>query len=255
MVARSRGPSAAVARERRRVVRALRSRAPPAGNEALRAYLGSPVPVLGVRIPDLRRVVRDTARRLASGPRSDASTLVRALWSGDLFEEKEVAIELLGRPPLNGTNSAWLLGRRWVDRATGWALSDSLASGSLAPMVAARPARFAELLEWTRSTNLWRRRASTYALRDWVRAGELDRPFELLERLLDDPERWVQRAVGTWLRECWKKDAARTERFLRREIHRLAPVTLTVATERTSKSFRDELRRRAARHRTERRAY
>ena len=166
-----------------------------------------------------------------------------------------VAIELLGRPPLADDPFGWSLGARWVDAATGWALSDGLASGPLANWAAARPERFRELLDWTGSKNLWRRRASTYALRGWVRIGELDRPFTLLARLLDDPERWVQRAVGTWLRECWKMDRARTERFLRREARRLAPVTITVATERAPKRFREELRRASRRRTVGRRGY
>jgi len=234
--------------ERRRILRELRVATRVTGHDSLRSYLGSPVPVFGVRTPDLRQVVTATARRLRSRSRADFRALVRSLWERGNFEEKQVAIELLGRPPLVDDDIAWRLGVRWVEAATGWALSDSLASGPLATQVAARPERFAELLHWTRSENLWRRRASTYALRGWVRAGELDRPFELLERLLDDPERWVQRAVGTWLRECWKKDRPRTERFLRREARRLAPVTVSVATERAPKRLREELRRGSRQH-------
>jgi 3-methyladenine DNA glycosylase AlkD len=229
--------------EERRLVAKLRLLAEPAGTDALRSYLGSPVPVLGVRVPDLRKLVREESGRLGPRSRADARALVRRLWKGAWFEERLVAIELLDRSPLRFDKSTWDLAARWVDTATGWALSDSLASGPIAKRVAARPERFADLLAWTGSPNLWRRRAATYALRGWVRTGELGRPFALLERLLDDPERWVQRAVGTWLRECWKKDRPATERFLRREVRRLAPVTITVATERAPRRFREELRR------------
>jgi len=228
--------------EQRRLVRAFRREAGGSGNSSLQAYLGSPVPVLGVRARPFRRIVAETAHRLVDRPPSEARALARALWRGDLFEEKAAAIELLRRRPLARDEGTWRLASGWVDSATGWALSDSLASGPIASQVAARPERFAELLDWTRSPNLWRRRASTYALRPWFRSGELDRPFRLLERLIDDPERWVQRAVGTWMRECWKQDPDRTERFLRREVLRLAPVTITVATERASKRFRADLR-------------
>jgi 3-methyladenine DNA glycosylase AlkD len=235
--------------EHRRVVRALRAASAPSASEYLRSYLGSPVPVRGVRTPELRRVVAETARRFDGAPPAECRTLARSLWGGSHFEEKVVAIELLGRGPLADDPHSWRLAARWVDDATGWALSDSLASGPIATKVAAHPERFAELLRWTRSEHLWRRRASCYALRAWVRSGELDRPFALLARLLDDPERWVQRAVGTWLRECWKKDRPRTERFLRREVARLAPVALTVATERAPARFRNELRRATRTHR------
>lgn len=254
MVARSSGRSRWTAGEVRRVSAALSAAGGSGDDPGLRAYTGSPVPVRGLRAAELRAVVADTARRLKGRPAPDGPALVRALWSTERFEEKVVAIELLGRLPLVRDASAWRVGNGWVDGATGWALSDSLASGPMATLAADRPERFVELLRWTRSSNLWRRRASAYALRAWVRSGELDQPFRLLELLVDDPERWVQRAVGTWLRECWKKDPGRTERFLRRHVRRLAPVTLTVATERASPRLRAELRamtrgRRGHRHR------
>jgi len=239
----TRRPPTWIVVEQRRLVRAFRAEAGPSSNSSLQAYLGSPVPVLGVRTARFRSIVAETARRLVGRPPRDARALASALWRGPLFEERAAAIELLRRKPLARDAGTWRLACGWVDSATGWALSDSLASGPIASEVAARPERFAELLSWTRSPNAWRRRASTYALRPWFRSGDLDRPFQLLERLLDDPERWVQRAVGTWLRECWKRDPNRTERFLRREVRRLAPVTITVATERAPKRLRAELRR------------
>jgi 3-methyladenine DNA glycosylase AlkD len=255
VVAKRRPLSRWAAGERRRILRELRAHPGSDGGEALRAYLGSPVPVLGVRADDLRSVVRATASRLRAKPLTETQPLIESLWEGKFFEERLAAIELLARPPFVRDDRGWRLGARWVSDATGWALSDSLAAGPIALGVAAHPERFGELLAWTRSGNLWRRRASTYALRPWVRAGDLDRPFELLMRLLDDPERSVQRAVGTWLRECWKKDRARTEQFLRREVTRLAPVTITVATERAPKRFREELRRANRRRPIERRGY
>ena len=255
MVGPSRRLPRPVATERRRIADELRTFAVEGDSEWLRSYLGSPVPVLGVRAPRLRSVAKASARRLRNRPPEEARALVESLWAGKVFEEKVVAIELLNLPSVARNDLAWRLGNRWVDGATGWALSDSLAGGPIASSLAERPGRFAELLRWTRSRNLWRRRASTYALRPWLRSGELERPFRLLERLLDDPERWVQRAVGTWLRECWKRDRLRTERFLLREARRLAPVTITVATERATSGFREKLRRANRRGRAERRGY
>jgi 3-methyladenine DNA glycosylase AlkD len=231
------------AAERQRIVAALRAVADRSSGEFLRSYLGSPLPVLGVRVPELRRVAQGTRGRLAAASEGRVVDLLRSLWNGKSFEERLVAVELLKADRGRNGDRVFRLVDGWVDSATGWALSDSLASGPIARMVAARPDRFRDLLRWTRSSNLWRRRAATYALHDWVRDGELDRPFRLLGRLAGDPEFWVQRAVGTWLRGCWTKDRQRTERFLRQHAGTLAPVAITVATERAPKRFRAELRR------------
>jgi len=235
--------SSSVDIERARIVARLRAREDPAQAAFLRSYLGSPLPVLGVRAPDFRRIARDSRERLGPAPSGPLLALLRALWKGKWYEERAVAIELLAAYPMRNDAPTFRLAERWVDTATGWALSDSLAAGPISRMVAAVPERFTEVLHWTRSPNIWRRRAATYALHDWVRAGDLDRPFRLLARLAGDPEFWVQRAVGTWLRECWKKDRPRTEKFLRRNAPVLSRVAITVATERASKSFRAALRR------------
>lgn len=80
-------------------------------------------------------------------------------------------------------------------------------------------------------------------MRNFVYAGELEKPFRLLERFLCDKEFWVQGAVGTWLRESWKKDWRRTDAFLRNHVRGLPKVVITVATERAPKALREELRR------------
>lgn len=231
------------AAQRARIVAALKRVADPVPSESLRSYLGSPLPVLGVRAADLHRIARAVRDRIGPASTGPLLGVLQALWDGESFEERSIAIELLMAYADRNDARTFRLADRWVDTATGWALSDSLASGPIARMIAREPKRFTELLTWTRSANLWRRRASAYALHDWVRVGDLDRPFGLLGRLVDDPEFWVQRAVGTWLRECWKKDRRRAEQFLRQHVRALHPIAITVATERAPRRFRAELRR------------
>jgi 3-methyladenine DNA glycosylase AlkD len=167
------------------------------------------------------------------------------LWDGSTFEEKATAISLLDAYPKTLDDASWRLLDTWVDEATGWGLCDWLALGPVATIVRREPRRFRDILRWTKSKNPWRRRIAVYAMRDFVFAGDLDRPMQVFERLLYDDEFWVQRAVGTWLRESWKKDRRRTEAFLRSHVAGLPAVTITVATERAAKAFRQELRRKA----------
>jgi 3-methyladenine DNA glycosylase AlkD len=232
-------PTASV---RRDLVRQLNAAKKP-GKLDGQAYLGSPVPVLGVPVPEIRSIVttfRKGHRDLAVGT---LNRLAAAMWDGATFEEKAVAITLLEAYLKVLDGESWTLLDRWAGEATGWGLCDWLGLGPIAKIAYLQPDRFREILEWTKSKNPWRRRIAAYAVRDFVFAGELDEPIRLLERLLYDQEFWVQRAVGTWLRECWKKDRRRTEAFLREHVRGLPKVVITVATERASKAFREELRR------------
>jgi len=228
---------------RNQLVEQLR-KAPKASAPAdLQSYVGSPVPVLGLSVPTMRAILAAFAKDHRTLGAAEVNALADALWSGSVFEEKSLGILLLGRYERVLDDDSWKLADGWVDDATGWGLSDGLASGPIAGMVYAKSSRFRDILRWTRAKNIWRRRASTYALQRFVRAGELDRPFQLLEKLLYDEEFWVQRAVGTWLRECWKQDRPRTEAFLRKHARGLPRIVISVATERAPKTFREELRR------------
>src|SRR5437879_12536500 len=109
---------------------------------------------------------------------AEVNALADALWSGPVFEEKSLATLLLGRYEKILDDDSWSLADRWVDAATGWGLSDGLASGPIAGMLYAKPSRFRDTLRWTRAKNNWRRRASRYAPHRLVRAGHLERPFE-----------------------------------------------------------------------------
>ena len=232
---------------RRELIQQLRSFArPPKARQAAQSYLGSPVPVLGVRVPNLRALVAEFRRGHRDIEVRDLNRLASGLWDGSTFEEKATAISLLDAYPKTLDDASWRLLDTWADEATGWGLCDWLALGPIATIVHREPRRFREILGWTKSKNPWRRRIAVYAMRDFVFAGDLDRPMQVFERLLYDDEFWVQRAVGTWLRESWKKDRRRTEAFLWAHALGLPPVTITVATERASKTFREELRRKAS---------
>jgi 3-methyladenine DNA glycosylase AlkD len=234
-----------VEESRKALVSQLESAAPAKPSPKAQSYLGSTVPVLGVRVPRLRAMVaafRKGHRDLQVG---DLNRLASSLWAGSTFEERALAISLMDAYSKNFNETSWEILDRWASQATGWGLCDWLGLGPIAKVVHSQPVRFREVVRWTKSENPWRRRIAVYAMRDFVLAGELDWSFQVLERLVFDDEFWVKRAVGTWLRESWKKDPRRTESFLRKHQAGLPPVTITVATERAPKAFRHELRRKA----------
>src|SRR5437867_11296078 len=232
-----------VSAARKQLVEELRKAPKASASANLQSYVGSPVPALGLSVPTMRAIVAAFAKDHRALKPAEVNALAEALWPGPVFEEKSLAILVLGRYEKILDDDSWRLADRWVDAATGWGLSDGLASGPIAGMLYAKPSRFRDTLRWTRAKHIWRRRASTYALHRFVRAGQLDRPSHPLQKLLYDEEFWVQRAVGTWLRECWKQDRRHTEAFLRNHVRGLPNVVIRVATERAAKSFRDDLRR------------
>jgi 3-methyladenine DNA glycosylase AlkD len=72
------------------------------------------------------------------------------------------------------------------------------------------------LFDLARCASLWHRRTAIVASLTIIRSGDLDDPLALCEILAGDPERFVQTAVGTALREIGRVDRASLETFLER---------------------------------------
>ena len=170
--------------------------------------MGSPVPVLGVPVPKLRAIVAGFRRGHRDIDACDLNRLASRLWERSTFEEKATAISLLDAYSKILDDASCHVLDTWVDEATGWGLCDWLALGPIATIVHREPRRFREILRWTRSRNPWRRRIAVYSTRDFVFAGELERPMQVFERLLYDDEFWVQWAGGRGCAKAGRKIVA-----------------------------------------------
>jgi len=232
-----------VAAERRALVVRIRKHGKEGGDAWLQKYVGSPHPVLGLSVPQMRAILAAFRKEHRDATAKDVNALAAALWRGKTFEEKALAIMMMDAYAKILVGASWRLLDSWVDGCVGWGMCDSIGAGPIAKLVYAKPTRFRDLLRWGKAANPWRRRVALYALHDFVLAKELDKPFALIEALVHDEEFWVQRAAGTWLRDCWKRDGHRTEEFLRKRAKGLPRIVITVATERATKAFREELRR------------
>src|SRR5207244_2837943 len=92
-------------------------------------YVGSPVPVLGLTLPSMRAIVVAFAKDHKRLTAAELNALASALWSDPMYEEKSIAILLLGRYEKILDDDSWRLADEWVDSARGWALSGAFASG------------------------------------------------------------------------------------------------------------------------------
>src|SRR3989442_14903549 len=81
----------------------------------LQSYVGSPVPALGLSVPTMRAIVAAFAKDHRALNAAEVNALADALWSGPLFEEKSLAILLLGRYEKILDDDSWRLGDGWVD--------------------------------------------------------------------------------------------------------------------------------------------
>ncbi len=156
------------------------------------------------------------------------------LFSGQVLEEKVMAVLLLEKQTSNLGDKEFQLFASWLDRVSSWADHDALAHYLLAPMVAAKPARCRQVFRWAKSPNRWRRRAACVAL---IRGARERRFFAEIARLSnqllhnEEEDDMVLKGLGWLLRETAKADAKRTVPYLMKIRKRAPRLVLRTACE------------------------
>lgn len=199
----------------------LHTLASPARAEKEKSYQKSPWTHWGVALPDMDRALRETVPDL-----DEAGFLMLAerLWREPVWDLKLIATRLLTRDAMPPDAALWDFVLTRMPELDGWAIADGLAKVG-ARCLLADPERLDALDAWVRSPHLWTRRAAFVFTLPWTQPGrDPERMLAWADRLADDREWFIQKAIGWWLRALSRHDPARVKRFLREHGARLKGV-------------------------------
>ena len=115
------------------------------------------------------------------------------------------------------------------DRIDGWDLVDRAAPHVIGGHLLEKPRD--PLYELARTGGIWERRTAIVATWAFIRRDQVADTFALAEILVEDPEHFVQTAVGGWIREAGKRDPSRLLTFLDLYAERMSRVALRFALE------------------------
>jgi 3-methyladenine DNA glycosylase AlkD len=220
---------------------------------AERAYLKSELRHLGVPVPAVRRVAKAFVREHPELDSVASMALVRALWDRGIHECRMAAVELLVlcEPALDATDLEPI--ERLIRTAGTWALVDPLAV-DVAGGIASRDRDAGDRLDrWAADPDFWVRRAALLALLRPIRAGggDADRFFRYADRMLDEREFFVRKAVGWVLREMGKRRPGLVVEWLEPRIGRAPGVTVREAVKPLDPADRERLLAAHRRRRTD----
>jgi len=231
----------ALARETLRRLRSLRN--PDAARSGQR-FFKEPVALLGIGAQTLDRLAKELIKRTrAEWSWKDAALFSDSLAEDPHLEARTVGYSLVASFVDRAEPALFPRIRGWLEKSCGnWAAVDTLAPRVLGPFLDRYPARIREVIRWTKSENPWLRRGAIVAFVPHARKGKhLDAVYTIAERLLEDEEDLIHKAVGWVLREAGKADAARLERFLRKHGPRIPRTTLRYAIERFPETKRKQI--------------
>lgn len=143
---------------------------------------------------------------------------IERLLESDIHEARAGAVSLMAkqaaRPSTPQARRGELYGLylRRHDRINNWDLVDLGARDVVGGWLADKPR--APLYALAASDSLWERRTAIYACLKFIKSGDLDDAYAIGQRLLNDPEDLIQKAVGGVLREAGTKDRDRLLAFL-----------------------------------------
>lgn len=189
------------------IERALRAHGDPARAKQEQRYLKSDLAFLGAGVPATRRAVKAFVAEHGPLSRDALWALVDELWGRGVHELKLAAVELCVASVADlGPEDLPAVERLLRDART-WALVDPLAVGVAGPIVEGDTRANRVLDRWIEDDDFWIQRAAMLALLGPLRRGEGDftRFGRYADRLLDEPEFFLRKAIGWILRDTGRK--------------------------------------------------
>ena len=161
------------------------------------------------------------------------------------YEEASFAISFIYSNKDNLTAETFDKLGSWLENGIiNWAHTDVLSGKALSYFFTHQIIELESLKEWTESASKWKRRAVPVTLIDVLKTDvPLERLFHIIESLMSDTEKFVQKGLGWLLREAWKIYPEETEDFLLKWKDTCGRIIIQYATEKMDKENRDRFRR------------
>jgi 3-methyladenine DNA glycosylase AlkD len=209
----------------------LRAVGTPERAEGEKRYLKSDLEFLGATVWQIEGAVKGIARDHPDIGHDELVALVEALWSAPVHERRMASVMFLERFERLLTADDLPLIERLLRESLTWALVDGLAGDVVGALVRDDPVGVTPVIDrWSTDDDFWIRRASLLAELRPIRDGApLDRFLLRAERLLEEREFFIRKAIGWVLREASKKRPDEVAAWVGPRTHRASGVTMREA--------------------------
>ena len=163
------------------------------------------------------------------------------------FEEKALAIHFLKSKKTEYTENTFDRIGKWFELGiSNWAITDVLCMLVLPYFFIEDIIGFDKLKEWNSAQSEWQRRAVPVLLVELSKSKidlKYDKVISVIKPLMDDKSEYVQKGLGTLLRELWRKQPKETEKFLGEWKDKCSRLIIRYATEKMDKEYRKKFRK------------
>lgn len=197
------------------------------------AYMKTPQPFLGVRVPQVRAVTQEFAAELGLDTAAARLEAATELWTGATHREHWYAAgELCAHRLAKGDPGFLPLYERMITEGAWWDIVDGL-SRRYGDLLLARPGTIEPMLRrWATDDFMWKRRMSMIAQLHAGTKTNTDLLDYALTCNLSDQEFFIRKALGWSLRQYGKTDPAWVLSWIERHRDRMSNLSLREAIKR-----------------------
>ena len=196
----------------------------------------------GVSVPDCTKLARQFGKKLSE---QHLITLANDLWQTGIFDAMTAASKILALPKIKASTELWQMVCSYLKDVDGWALEDHLARTGW-KCIAADEQLLDQVEQWTKHANFWMRRAALIFTLPYAKPGQNpERMLGWASQYASDPEWFIQKAIGWWLRDLGKHNPKRVIEFLNQHWPRLKTVARKEATRKLGQEWVAKLIHRA----------
>lgn len=192
----------------------------------------------GVSVPLCDKLTRTLCKGIAD---EELLSLAKDLWETNLFDPMVCAAKILSFPRLQPSQELWETIRNFLKKVDGWSLEDHLAHAAWKCILADKSLQD-ELEEWTKHSNFWMRRAALVYTLPFAKAGHNpERMLKWASLYAPDPEWFIQKAIGWWLRVLGEHNPDTVAVFLNAHWEKLKGVARKEATRKLSPAWQKKI--------------
>jgi len=161
------------------------------------------------------------------------------------YEEISLAISFLDSQREYYTESTFERIGNWFDLGiSNWANTDVLCMLVIPSFFIDHIVEFDKLKEWTKAASEWKRRAVPVCLVEFIKKDlKPKEAIPLIDPLMLDDSKYVQKGIGTLLRGLWKIYPVEIEEYLLKWKDQCGRLIIQYATEKMDKEYRLKFRR------------
>lgn len=128
---------------------------------------------------------------------------------------------------------AYIDNHKWIDN---WGFVDRAAPYVVGGYLYDKDKK--ELYDLAKSKNPMERRTAIVSTYYFIRKNKIEDTFNIAEILVNDTDKYVQKAVGSWIREAGKRNEEKLKNFLDKHATEMPRITLRYAIEKLDEATR-----------------